>query len=101
MRKTVRFTYHTGIARDIFDNPVLSGAWDGAGRYSTQWSDHKMDKIVGPDGCPSFSTTAEIESDDSRQVFHWGVRLDGPAGKGVWAILTEEPDPATRSEEHT
>ena len=58
MRKTVRFTYHTGIARQLFDNPVLVGSWDGSGRYSEQWSEVVMTKMEGPDGCPAFTATA-------------------------------------------
>ena len=97
MLKTVRFTYHTGIARSIFDNPVLAGSWDAAGRYSGQWSEVEMEKIDGPDGCPSFTATVVIESDDPHQTFYWGVKVDGLGGKRLWAIATEEKDPATDS----
>jgi 1,4-alpha-glucan branching enzyme len=97
MPKSVAFTYHTGITRPIFNNPVLVGSWDAAGRYSGQWSEKGMQPITGPDGCPSFIATQEIESDDPNQVFYWGVRVDGPAGNGLWAIPTEEGDPATTS----
>lgn len=94
MRKTVRFNYYTGIYQKLFDNPVLAGTWDGAGRYSEQWSEVAMRNITGPDGCPAFTATAEIENEDPQQVFYWGVKLDGPAGKQLWAIMTEENDPA-------
>jgi len=97
MRKTFRFTYYTGIAQKLFDNPVLSGSWSPDGRYSDEWSDVAMQEIDGPDGCPAFMTTARLESDDPQRIFYWGVRLDGPAGKRLWAIATEEKDPASDS----
>jgi 1,4-alpha-glucan branching enzyme len=101
MRKTVNFTYRTGIARKLFDNPVLAGSWDGAGRYSEQWSEVPMTPIEVPDGCPAFTATAEIESDDPHQIFYWGVKINGPAGKQLWAIPTEEKDPASSRRRRT
>ncbi len=97
MRKTVQFTYYTGIAGSVFENPVLTGSWDAAGNFSEHWSEAKMQPIDGPDGCPAFTATADLESDDLHPNFYWGVRLDGPAGKRLWAIATEEKDPATDS----
>jgi len=79
MRKTVRFTItqallHSslitqfspapGMARQIFRTMVRVA----------------MRNITGPDGCPAFTATAEIENEDPQQVFYWGVKLDGPAG---------------------
>lgn len=95
MRKSIKFHYHTGIAQSIFKNALLIGSWDDSGKYSDQWSEAKMNGISGPDGCPSFTADHVIESDDPNQRFYWGVRLDGPAGKSLWAIPTEESDPAT------
>src|ERR1700722_12176479 len=67
MRKALVFAYLTGISRPMFSNPVLLGSWDAAGHYSGQWSEKRMDGISGPDGCPSFIATQEIESDDLNQ----------------------------------
>jgi 1,4-alpha-glucan branching enzyme len=95
MRKTIRFTYHTGIARDLFENAVLTASWDAQGGYSDQWSERPMKEIVGADGCPAFTADVDIEAAAPDQVFYWGVRLDCPAGKGLWAIQTEENDHKT------
>jgi 1,4-alpha-glucan branching enzyme len=97
MRRTVAFTYHTGIATPIFHNPVLVGSWDAAGHYSGQWPEKPMESVTGPDGCPSFIATEELESDDPNQTFYWGVKVDGHAGNGLWAIPTEEGDPASNN----
>ncbi len=93
MLRTVKFTYHTGIAKHLFDNPVLAGSWDGTGHYCDTWSEVPMQKIKGPDGCPSFTATETLGSADPKQIFYWGVKVDGPAGQGIWAITTEENDP--------
>jgi 1,4-alpha-glucan branching enzyme len=99
MRETVRFTYYTGIrGGNLFSNALLVGSWDAQGRYSDQWSERKMEPVAdpcSPDGCLAFATTVDIDADTPSQVFYWGVRLDGPAGKGMWGIQTEEKDPAT------
>jgi 1,4-alpha-glucan branching enzyme len=60
-----------------------------------------MRNITGPDGCPAFTATAEIENEDPQQVFYWGVKVDGPAGKQLWAIPSEEKDPASSSRRRT
>lgn len=97
MRKTVNFVYYTGIVRELFSNAVLVGSWDSAGRHSEQWSETKMAKFRGPDGCQAYTATVAIEGEDPHQLFYWGVKLDGPAGKQVWAIVTEEGDPLSDS----
>src|SRR5262249_19847173 len=63
MRRTLSFTYYTGIIQPVFHNPMLVGSWDATGRYSARWSEKHMDTITGPDGCPSFHATQEFESD--------------------------------------
>lgn len=97
MRKTFQFSYHTGIARELFANPVLAGSWDGAGHFSGQWSEQQMVRTVGLDGCPTFTAAVHLESEDPHQAFYWGVKLDGPAGAQAWAIPTEEGTPESNS----
>jgi 1,4-alpha-glucan branching enzyme len=93
MRKTIRFNYYTGIAQTLFDRVVLSGSWDRRGRFSDAWSEVAMERADGPDGCPAYTATQTVESEDPRQLFYWGVKLDGPGGNQLWAIATEENDP--------
>jgi len=60
-----------------------------------------MTEVPGPDGCPTFRATANLESNNPDQIFYWGIKLDGPAGKQLWAIPTEEKDPASTSRRRT
>jgi 1,4-alpha-glucan branching enzyme len=90
MQKTIRFTYYTGVARTLFDRAILTGSWDRTGKFSDQWLKVNMEEISAPDGCPAYTTTCEIESENPRQLFYWGVTLDGPAGTQLWGIPTEE-----------
>jgi 1,4-alpha-glucan branching enzyme len=92
MKKTIRFTYYTGVARTLFDHAILTGSWDRTGKFSDQWLKVHMEEISAPDGCPAYTATWEIESENPRQLFYWGVKLDGPAGPQLWGIPTEEND---------
>jgi 1,4-alpha-glucan branching enzyme len=78
------------LAADLFDNAKLRGSWDASGHYSDQWSEKAMTKVKGPDGCPAFTTEVDLDPADPKQVFYWGVELDGPAGRSLWGIMTEE-----------
>src|SRR5258708_6646148 len=87
---TVRFSYFTGIAADLFANPRLKGNWDADGRHSSDWSTHTMQTIPGPDACPAFTTTIDFDAQEVGSRFEWGVEVDGPGGTHGWAVMTEE-----------
>ncbi len=89
---TVEFQFFTGLKRQIFRNPRLTGSWDASGRYSDQWSESPMQEGVGEDGCPMFRTAVSLDLADAAKTFKWGVILDGPSGKNFWGIPTEVPD---------
>jgi 1,4-alpha-glucan branching enzyme len=88
----VRFEYLTGIKGDLFRNPRLVGSWDGAGHFTSQWTERPMQTVPGEDGCPSFTCTVSFADAGVNTRFYWGVRVDGPAGAGLWAIPTEVQD---------
>jgi 1,4-alpha-glucan branching enzyme len=83
---TVTFEYMTGLKTNLFRNVRLSGSWDVNGRFSSQWTESPMQKIVGPDGCPTFTSTIELDSGDSEKTFRWGVVLDHHQASNVWGI---------------
>jgi 1,4-alpha-glucan branching enzyme len=83
---SVRFVYVTGLTRDIFRNPRLSGDWDG-------WVEAPMTPIITDDGCPGFAATVQFDDALAGRSFRWGVRLDGPQEANAWGIPTEVPDP--------
>ncbi|MEF8704267.1 MAG: alpha-amylase family glycosyl hydrolase [Candidatus Accumulibacter sp. UW26] len=88
-RKQVRFVYQTGLKRSLFTNARLLGTWDAAGRPSPLWSELPMTETIAADGCPAFTATVDLDTDDGGTLFAWSVRLDGPQGPNQWGILTE------------
>lgn len=94
----VRFSFCPGIPRDIFHNVRLAGSWDDGGRYAPDWSVTDMEKETGEDGCPCFVAVVHFAPSQLGTHFHWGIIVDGPGGKGMWAIAAEvaEPDAADR-----
>jgi 1,4-alpha-glucan branching enzyme len=89
---SVEFVYHTGIARELFRNVRLSGSWDAAGQPADTWTTVAMTETLGVDGCPSFHATVDLPEVRIGQTYSWGVLLDSPAGRDVWAIPTETGD---------
>lgn len=87
-RLPVRFTYVTGIKADLFSAGWLKGSWLN-GRHSIDWSSTPMSKVMEADGCPAFTQTIEFSDDEVGQTYEWGVELDAPVGKALWAIMTE------------
>lgn len=85
---TVRFSFLTGLKRQIFPEGRLVGSWDG-------WAEHPMQWMIAEDGCPGFSTVLQLGDAMAGQTVRWGVRLDGPQGANVWGINLEVPDPAS------
>lgn len=88
----VQFTYLTGLTREIFSNPRLTGNWDTNGFYSDEWSSIPMEQTTAEDGCPCFTATVELDDSQIGRLFHWGVILDAPAGNNLWGIPTEIND---------
>ena len=90
--QTVQFEFITGLTRSIFRNARLLGSWDGAGRYSDNWTESPMREEVGEDGCPIFRGSISLDVADKGKTFKWGVILDGPQGSSFWGIPTEVQD---------
>lgn len=88
----VPFAYYTGLKRHIFGNARLVGNWDASGRRSAQWTSQNMTETIGEDGCPCFRATVELEASQLGSTFSWGVVVDGPGGRDLWAIPTEVKD---------
>ena len=82
---TVRFTYLTGLKRDIFRNPQLAGSW-------SNWVRTPMTPVTGDDGCPAFATTLTFPDDRAGETHRWGVQFDGPGGSNTWGINLEVND---------
>ena len=90
--KTVTFEYMTGLTRPMFRNARLRGSWDGAGRYSDDWTERPMQEKTGADGCPMFTASVSFDLQDRDRTFRWGVVLDGPPGSNFWGVPTEVHD---------
>lgn len=88
----VRFTYLTGLKRNIFRNGRLKGSWTSDGRYSDDWTESPMREITAEDGCPAFTATVPFDEAEVGRQFLWGVMLDCPAGANRWGITTETSD---------
>ena len=82
---SVRFTYLTGLKREIFRNARLAGSWN-------DWAETPMTEIVAEDGCLAFTAVVEFENAQAGRAHRWGVRLDGPQGANAWGINLEVPD---------
>jgi 1,4-alpha-glucan branching enzyme len=89
----VQFVYVTGLLRRIFTNARIRGNWDSSGRQSEVWFEQAMAEEVGEDGCPTFVAKVVFDDSEVGKQFRWGVALDGPSGKNVWAIATEVNGP--------
>lgn len=92
----VQFTYLTGLQRDIFRNPRLTGSWDANGRYSNLWATMPMQQITAEDGCPGFTVTVELDDSQVGWLFRWGVILDSSTDANLWGIATENNDSSDR-----
>lgn len=95
----VRFVFHTGLCRPLFQNVRLVGSWDADGRFSDQWSTVAMSGAVDETACASFEATVSLESADMGSQFRWGVMADTPGTPNRWVIVTEVPD-ANSGERH-
>jgi len=85
----VRFVYLTGIKRELFSNPRLTGSWDAEGLYSDKWTTKAMEVSIGEDGCPCFTATVQFDESGVGREFHWGVFLESLDGINLWGIPTE------------
>ena len=82
---TVRFTYLTGLKRNIFRNAQLAGSWN-------HWARTPMTPVTGDDGCPAFTATLTFPDYRAGENHHWGVQFDGPGGSNTWGISLEVND---------
>ena len=89
---SVQFVYAPGLKRAVFRNVRLTGSWDREGRYSDDWSTTPMEEYTGEDGCPCYRAAVGLDESQVGWTFHWGVIVDGPAGKDKWGITTEVRD---------
>ncbi len=89
---TVQFTFHSGIRRHLFTNLRLSGSWNEAGEYSSQWSEVPMTPAVDETGCDAWTAAVTFDSAHSGAEFQWGVAGDIAGEPDTWLIATEVPD---------
>jgi 1,4-alpha-glucan branching enzyme len=89
----VTFTFHSGIKRQLFQNVRLSGSWDGAGLFSTQWTQVPMLPSQDGTGCDAFRASVLLDASQVGTTFQWGVFADGPGSPNSWVVVTEVPDP--------
>jgi 1,4-alpha-glucan branching enzyme len=85
----VTFEYLTGLNRPLYSAARLSGTWDAAGRFSSQWTAQPMEAFTAEDGCPAFRATVHLDDSQVGRAFRWGVFLDGPGRTNVWGIAQE------------
>jgi len=90
---TVRFTFRSGLKRDLFRNVKLSGSWDTAGKFSNQWTQVPMTASVDETGCVAFSANVTFDASQVGAIFQWGVIGDIAGAPNSWLIVTEVPDP--------
>jgi 1,4-alpha-glucan branching enzyme len=101
----MRFTYDTGLRRDVFHNVRLRGTFtslDQGARWTDQgWTVLPMQRQVGRDGAITFVADVPLAAADVGKEFRWAVLLDGPYGLDLNGVATEcrgnEPDPCYRS----
>ena len=91
----VRFSFRPGLPTHRFNNVRLVGSWNAAGKLAAVWSSTPMMPAIDPDGSPSFDAEVDFDATGIGTTFRWGVRLDGPAGQGVWGIASEVDDEAS------
>jgi 1,4-alpha-glucan branching enzyme len=103
----VRFTYDTGLRRELFTNVRLRGTFIGDGspgtayRWSQGWSLVPMQQRQGEDGAVVFEANVPLSAEDVGKEFRWAVLLDDPYGLELNGVVTEcpgdEPDRCYRS----
>ena len=89
---TVRFTFHSGIKRQLFRNVRLSGSWDANGQFSNQWMEVPMVASQDETGCDAFNASILFDAAQSGTVFQWGLVADIAGAPNSWVVVTEVPD---------
>jgi 1,4-alpha-glucan branching enzyme len=89
---TVTFTFHSGVRRHLFENVRLSGSWNGAGQFATDWTDVAMVPTSDETGCDAFTASVAFDASGAGTTFAWGVVADVQGAPDTWAIPTEIPD---------
>jgi 1,4-alpha-glucan branching enzyme len=60
-----------------------------------------MHPAVDPEGCPCFEASVQFAPQSAGEVFQWGVKLDGPAGRDLWGIASEVEDENSAARERS
>jgi 1,4-alpha-glucan branching enzyme len=87
VKRQVTFVYDAGPHSDL-TNLTLNGSWDKAtGKYSQAWGEQGIP--MRPLGDGRYAATVELSDDGQPHNWEWGVKADGPYGKGQWAVMGE------------
>lgn len=97
----VRFVYLTGIPGARFSNPRLWIGWDGNFEPSDVGTTLPMAVSGGGLVPQEFSVDVQVPEALVGRTYRWGVRVDGPGGQGVWAIVHEVADQGSRERYRT
>ncbi|MBU8896939.1 alpha amylase C-terminal domain-containing protein [Corallococcus sp. M34] len=84
--RTITFVYDAGPHGSL-TNPQLKGSWDADGRYNAQWSAGTVP--MRSLGHGKYAATVTLADDGLPRNWEWGVTVDGPSGKGQWAVMGE------------
>jgi 1,4-alpha-glucan branching enzyme len=88
----VNFTFHSGVKRNLFRNVRLSGSWNAAGKFSSQWTQVPMTTTQDETGCTAFKARVSLDAAETGTIFQWGVIADLAGAPNTWVIVTEGPD---------
>ncbi len=88
----VAFTFHSGVQRHLFSNVRLSGSWNAAGQFSSQWSETPMTASQDETGGDAFNASVSFDPSQIGTVFQWGVVADIAGAPNSWVVATETPD---------
>ena len=88
----VKFTFHSGVNRRLFQNVRLSGSWDTNGNFSNQWTQQPMAPAQDETRCDAFTATVSFDASQAGVSFQWGVIADIANAPNTWVIVTEVPD---------
>ena len=85
----VTFTFHSGVQRHLFSHVRLSGSWNAAGQFSSQWSETPMTGSQDETGGDAFNASVSFDASQLGTVFQWGVVADIAGAPNVWVVATE------------
>jgi 1,4-alpha-glucan branching enzyme len=88
----VTFTFRSGVRRHLFSNVRLSGSWNAAGLYSSQWTEVPMAAARDETGCDAFTASVSFDAGQIGTIFQWGVVADLTGSSNTWVVVTEVSD---------